>query len=119
MSETAIGTTDSWVPHSCSLPAAEQPLRAAEFDALFREDVQAVRRVSPTRVVLLLRASPDAAGRAAGLGARESACCSFFSFELVIGDGQTTFAVGVPPSQSAALAALATRAEAALGTAHA
>ena len=33
-----------WTPATCTLPTAEQPLRVAEFDDLFRECVIAVDR---------------------------------------------------------------------------
>ena len=35
----------SWVPDACTLPTVEQPLRAKEFDDLFRDAVTAVHRI--------------------------------------------------------------------------
>jgi hypothetical protein len=35
MSTSELDVTESWVPRSCTLPTVEQPLRAAEFDAVF------------------------------------------------------------------------------------
>jgi len=42
---------------------------------------------------------------------RETGCCSFFTFDLTIGDGQVTMAVSTPPDHERVLAALAARAE--------
>ena len=72
---------------SCTLPTAERPLRAAEFEALFRDHVRSTTR-DGSAVVLAL--DPAAAGVAADLAVRETSCCSFFTFTLVMtGDGVT------------------------------
>jgi hypothetical protein len=68
---------DDWVPEACNLPTVEQPLRRAEFDDLFAQDILTVTQESPQRVRLELRADPDAAARAAGLAVKETGCCSF------------------------------------------
>ena len=74
--------TDEWVPvEACTLPTAEQPLRVAEFDALFAVLLAADRR-GPTWLRLRLRADAGVADSTADLTARESACCSFFAFEI-------------------------------------
>src|ERR1700742_3529867 len=67
-----------WVLPSCSLPTAEQPLRVADFDRLFRESLRRFTRTSATRLVLVLAAEAEMAAR--GLAERETACCSFFEF---------------------------------------
>ena len=41
---------DDWVPAACTLPTVEQPLRRAEFDDLFAEDVTSVDQISPERL---------------------------------------------------------------------
>ena len=106
---------DDWVPAACTLPTIEQPLRRAEFDDLFAHDVLTVEQTSPQAVRFELRADPDVAGRAAGLAARETGCCSFFTFSLTITDGRLTMVVSTAPEHAPVLAALAARAEAKAG----
>ncbi|MEV4838269.1 hypothetical protein AB0K05_27425 [Nonomuraea sp. NPDC049486] len=43
-----IALDQAWVPSACTLPTAEQPLRVAEFDALFADAVRAVARPDRT-----------------------------------------------------------------------
>lgn len=71
-------------PEACTLPTAQLPLRLAEFDDLFRADAVRVRRVDACQAEFELRADPAAAGRAAELAARETGCCSFFTFTLTV-----------------------------------
>ena len=104
----------AWVPESCTLPTAEQPLRQAEFDAFFVEAVRAVDRVDAARLRLALDPSSPTAQRAADLMMRENACCSFFDFSLVASAGGLTLEIAVPPSQQPILDALAARAETAV-----
>jgi hypothetical protein len=95
-----------WVPSACTLPTAEQPLRVAEFDALFA-DVRTVDRPEPVRLVLSLDA-PVAVVR--DLAARESECCSFFAFDVVEQAGSVRLTIVVPPAHVDVLDALAARA---------
>ena len=44
----------TWVPTACTLPATEQPLRVAEFDALFSDTLTSASILAPTRVQLVL-----------------------------------------------------------------
>ena len=106
---------DDWVPEACTLPTVEQPLRRAEFDALFAEDVTNVERVSSERVRLELRAHPEAAARAAGLAMKETGCCSFFAFGLAISDGSVSMTVSTGAAHAEVLTALADRAAARVG----
>lgn len=105
----------SFVPQACALPTVEQPLRLAEFDGLFRTDVLEVRRLNGSGVALHLRPDATVAGRVAELAARETACCSFFTFTVRIGDGALVLEVETPPAYAAVLDSLAARAEFALG----
>ncbi|NUU24989.1 MAG: hypothetical protein HOV68_26320 [Streptomycetaceae bacterium] len=100
----------TWVPPSCTLPTEEQPLRVAEFDALFAASLVRVERPEPTRARLVLGA--DAESPARDLAARETGCCSFFTFAFAPGDtaGHVVMDVTVPPAQVAVLDALAERA---------
>ncbi|GII77474.1 hypothetical protein Sru01_24560 [Sphaerisporangium rufum] len=95
------------------MPTAERPLRVAEFDALFAEAVQAVRRAEPGRLRLDLVFTSGNAARAAELAARENGCCSFFTFTLTIAAGGLALEVTVPPEHIEVLDALQARAGAA------
>ena len=107
--------TDEWVPvEACTLPTAEQPLRVAEFDALFAAGLLAVDRRGPTWLRLRLRADAGVADRAADLTARESACCSFFAFEIATVGPEVLVDVRVPDSRCEVLDGLERRAQAAL-----
>ncbi len=117
MTREAIPLDQQWVPSACTLPTAEQPLREAEFDALFAEAVQAVHRPGRTRLLLDLLFAPDNAARASRLAARESACCSFFTFTLTVADGVMGLEVQVAEQHVKVLDALQARAEAAAGQA--
>ncbi|WP_062357775.1 hypothetical protein [Herbidospora yilanensis] len=103
-----------WAPSACTLPTAERPLRVAEFDALFAETLQAVRRKSATRLRLELVSAPEHAARAAELAARETGCCSFFTFTVTVAGGGLALEVAVPAEHTSVLEALRARAEAAI-----
>jgi hypothetical protein len=111
MTENLIAR-DDWVPSACTLPTVEQPLRRREFDDLFATDVLSVDQTSPQEVRFELRADPDVAGRAASLAARETGCCSFFTFDLTITDGGVAMVVSTAPTHEPVLAALVARAHA-------
>jgi hypothetical protein len=106
-----------WAPDACTLPTTEQPLRLAEFDALFARHVTDVRRESGTRLALALTGGPQAAATAAGLAARETGCCAFFAFDLHIADGALTLTVSASEQHTDVLAALGDHATALAGTA--
>jgi hypothetical protein len=95
---------------TCTLPTAELPLRIAEFDAWFATDVLTVERLSAVRLRLALRPEPAVAARAADLAARETQCCSFFTFTLTATGGELSMQIDVPTAQSDVLAGLAARA---------
>jgi hypothetical protein len=107
---------DDWVPASCTLPTVDLPLRRAEFDDLFAEDVVSVSQTSPVEVRFELRAEPQVAARAASLAAKETGCCSFFTFGLAITDGRVEMTVSTQPAHESVLAALSDRARAKVGT---
>ncbi|NUO57978.1 MAG: hypothetical protein HOV71_01100 [Hamadaea sp.] len=147
-----------WVPDACTLPTAEQPLRVAEFDALFAASLRHADRRTPTRLRLTLgsstepadaspsdagpaNASPadaspaDASPASAGpadtspadtspadvsladavrdLAARETQCCSFFTFTVATPEpGVVRLDVEVPSGHVDVLDALEARAAA-------
>ncbi|WP_427893672.1 hypothetical protein ACQHIV_11975 [Kribbella sp. GL6] len=86
------------VPEACTLPTAEQPLRIAEFSELFANHLQRAERLDSRTLDLTL--DPDAHDTTADLIARESECCSFFTFTLT---GATTLRITVPPTHAAVL----------------
>ena len=104
-----------WAPDACTLPTAERPLRAADFDAVFAATVRDLDRVGPTQLRLDLEPSPQAAARMAELAAAETGCCSFFTFALTATGGALTLDITVPQQYAPVLDALADRAAAAAG----
>ncbi|MEH1125266.1 hypothetical protein [Micromonospora sp. CPCC 206061] len=68
------------VPDACTLPAAEQPLRLAEFDDLFATSVRRVDPVSTTQAPLHLTGPAGLTDRVRDLAARETSCRSFVTF---------------------------------------
>jgi hypothetical protein len=99
------------VPAACTLPTSEQPLRLAELDDLLAQHVRSVRRDSTTRVTLELTPEAHIAAAAADLAVRETACCSFFAFDLHVAEGALSLSVSAGEAHGAVLASLADRAE--------
>lgn len=98
----------AWVPaEACTLPTAAQPLRLAEFDALFAAALRDVERVAPDR--LLLSFAPRVEAEVRELLAREAACCSFFAFSIDAGE-DLLVEVAVPEQHRDVLDGLAVRA---------
>jgi hypothetical protein len=105
-------TDAGWVPHACQLPTAEQPLRAAEFDSLFADALEAEEQSSTSAVIRWLPA-PGLTDRLTDLTQRETECCSFFSFDVSTSPaGPVSLAVAVPQAHADVLAALVARARA-------
>ncbi|SRR6266542_4918029 len=105
----------AWVPQACTLPSVEQPLRIAEFDALLATSLRGVQRSAGTRLRLSL--DPGAEAVARDLTARESECCSFFTFTVTQVADELHVDVEVPAAHVVVLDALATRAAAQAATA--
>ena len=105
-------TSEDWVPEACTLPTIERPLRLIEFDGLFARGLTAQQRLSAT----LLRWSLDRGveSEARDLTARETACCSFFTFGFIVVGAALQVDVQVPPTQAKVLDELAARASAGL-----
>ena len=105
----------AWVPQSCTLPTEEQPLRIAEWDALFAECKAVPSRPQPLRLHLELAAGPGVEERVRDLAERESGCCSFFAFAVSGGEGggngsgSIGLDISVDPAHEAVLNALAAR----------
>src|ERR1700737_1038416 len=72
----------NWIPVACTLPTDQQPARLTEFDELFRDRVIEADRSEPMSLWLTRAGSDEVAARVQDLTARETQCCSFFTFEL-------------------------------------
>ena len=88
------------------MPPAQQPVRAAEWGDLFGTAVLDIHRFTRSSARLELRPDPMVAARAADLAARETQCCSFFTFNQIATGGKLTLEIGVLTEQIAALDAL-------------
>ncbi|MGP4087142.1 hypothetical protein [Streptomyces sp. KR55] len=106
----------TWVPQSCTLPTTEQPLRVAEFDALFAERLTEVYRPGRLRLDLVLEGGSGVEETVRDLVARESDCCSFFSFTTSADTGGIRLGVEVDSAHEATLDAVQARAAQAAGT---
>ncbi|MEV4636427.1 hypothetical protein AB0J80_03650 [Actinoplanes sp. NPDC049548] len=96
------------VPDACTLPTAEQPFRLREFDALFSH-LREIEQLSLTHTRLKLTGEPGLADTTRDLTARETECCSFFTFG-VTGEDPVVLDIEVPPQHGDVLAALTQRA---------
>ena len=84
------------IPEACTLPDAERPLRVAEFETLFAQAV-AMERIGPRHLRLDLTGGPDVEPTVRDLTARETACCSFFTFTIAAtGPGLVRLDIEVP-----------------------
>jgi hypothetical protein len=105
------------VPDACSLPTAEQPLRVAEFEALFASAVRSVERLDEEHVRIRLTGEPGLAATVRDLTARENGCCGFFGFTVtpsVAATGEAvTLDIEVPANYVDVLDGLAAQAESA------
>ncbi|MDZ5447433.1 hypothetical protein U2F26_32810 [Micromonospora sp. 4G57] len=111
MSDRHVTTDDSWVPDACTLPTAERPLRLAEFNQFFRDAVRGADRLSPQHLRLQLDSAKHVEETARDLTARETSCCSFFTFDIVRPRPDSlTLDVRVPAAHGDVLDALAERA---------
>lgn len=103
----------AWVPQSCTLPTAERPLRAAEWDALFAERRASPSRPEALRLRVVLADGPGVGERVRELTERESGCCSFFTFATGRDEdrhgGRLWLDITVDPAHAAVLDALAAR----------
>ncbi|KAA8882090.1 hypothetical protein F3087_39245 [Nocardia colli] len=99
--------THDWVPDSCTLPTAERPMRVAEFDQFFADAVLRAERPGRTRLDLLIETDAVPLGR--DLAARETNCCSFFTFTFEPADGGSVMHIDVPATRIEILDALEKR----------
>ncbi|WP_433412878.1 hypothetical protein ACQP1V_27020 [Microtetraspora malaysiensis] len=102
-----------WAPAECTLPTEERPLRVAEFDELFAFALYGLERVGPTHLRLMLDGGAQVEETVRDLTARETSCCSFFSFGLTPGVEGLALDIEVPAVHARVLDGLAARAMAA------
>jgi hypothetical protein len=107
------GSTD-WMPTTCTLPTAERPVRAAEFDALFAS-ARWYRRTLMTQLDLAIPSEAEQTGQV--LAERESSCCSFFTFGFEPLGADVVMRIGVATGHVAVLDALQERIAATIGAA--
>ncbi|HZM79474.1 MAG TPA: hypothetical protein VFC19_27400 [Candidatus Limnocylindrales bacterium] len=102
------------VPDACTLPTAEQPLRLAEFDALFTAAARDAERFGPQHLRVTLHGGADVADSVRDLAARESQCCSFFTLTVTAPqEGMVHLDIEVPAAHIDVLDTLQRRATAA------
>jgi len=104
------------IPDACTLPTAEVPLRQADFDDLFATAVREVCQIDATHARLHLTGPAGLAARVRDLAARETECCSFFTFTTTsepATDGEAVVLdIEVSNAHADVLASLAQRASA-------
>ncbi|MEV4264475.1 hypothetical protein [Kribbella sp. NPDC049584] len=91
----------TWASDACTLPTADRPFRVAEFDQLFAGHLRGSDRVDAQTLELIL--DPESRATVEDLTARETECCSFFTFTLRETAGGLHLRIAVPPTQTAVL----------------
>ncbi|MGW5001587.1 hypothetical protein ACWEP8_28400 [Streptomyces hydrogenans] len=99
----------AWVPRSCTLPSGERPLRVAEWDALLSERLTSLSRPQSLRIRLSLAVGEGVEERVRDLVARESGCCSFFTFTTTTDQDLIDLEISVDRAHEAILDGLAAR----------
>lgn len=99
-----VSASHSVAPVACTLGAADQPARMAEW----RDILAAVTRRDPVAggVSLSFPFDPDLASHVADLALREQSCCAFFDFTLRIGAGSLVLDVRAPDAGADVIAEL-------------
>ncbi|MEO5922010.1 MAG: hypothetical protein ABIQ01_12800 [Pseudolysinimonas sp.] len=96
------------IPHSCTLPTAERPIRLAEFDTLL-ESATLAKRDNAMHLTFYFDDAKGLEAQARDLTARESSCCSFFDFNVANDGGQIIVGIGVPDQHASILNSLQSR----------
>src|SRR5690242_16928154 len=97
---------ENYAPDSCTLPAVERPLRRAEFTALFANSLRGLERIDRTSLRIIFAGDTDQS-TVTDLTARESECCSFFTFTVSRVDAAVLLDVSVPEAYCDVLDGLA------------
>lgn len=103
-------------PDACTLPTAEQPFRLAKFDELFATAVQRVEKIADGKARMLLSGPAGLLETVRDLTARETECCSFYTFTVTAepdaANDVVVLDIEVPPAYAGVLASLTQRASA-------
>jgi hypothetical protein len=103
--------TMTWAPPECTLPTAERPQRVDELDQLFATALRAQARPGPAHLRLTLDGAERIEAITRDLIARETSCCSWFTFTLTrTPTQQLQLDVQVPADRTQMLDAIAARA---------
>lgn len=102
------------VPDAFTLPTAERPVRRAEFDDLFALTREVDRR-APTLARLSFSGTDDLVETVRDLAARETECCSFFTFTVGGAGGEAVLDIEVPPAYVEVLDGIVARARGGAG----
>ncbi|WP_328999378.1 hypothetical protein OHA18_33660 [Kribbella sp. NBC_00709] len=97
----------TWIPDACTLPTADRPFRMAEFGQLFADHLRGADRVDAQTLDLTL--TPASREAVADLTARETACCSFFTFTMSESTDELHLTITVPPARTDVLDGLSER----------
>jgi hypothetical protein len=97
----------TWVPDACTLPTADRPFRMAEFDRLFADHLRGADRVDAQTLDVTL--TPGSREAVEDLTARETECCSFFTFTLSSNADELRLRITVPPARTDVLDGLSDR----------
>jgi hypothetical protein len=108
---------DSYAPDACTLPAADRPLRRAEFTELFATHLRGLQRLDESHLRMTLAGETDRS-MVLDLTTRETECCSFFTFTVQPVDGAVLLEVSVPPAYVDVLDGLERHAATAAGLAR-
>jgi hypothetical protein len=92
------------VPIACTLTAAEQPDRLAEWRTFFATHVAALESSSAREARFRLGSDDAAVLAAADLAQREQQCCAFFDFAIQLRADGRFLAVSVPEDAAPVLA---------------
>jgi hypothetical protein len=96
---TVVGMENLQNTTACTMPTAERPLRLAEFDALFATAVRSIERRGDD-VRMHLASGEGLVARVRDLTARETSCCSFFTFTVAGTDQDLSLDISVRPHTS-------------------
>jgi hypothetical protein len=100
------GSSREPTPIACTLDAKSLAVRTDEWRQFVASSVVAVES-DDTTLRLVLDASESALVVAASLGAREKACCAFFSVDIELDADRRALRFSVPAGAEEALAAFA------------
>ena len=93
------------IPHACTLPTADRPVRLAEFARLFATATSTTRH-DATHLTVAFDEAAGLVSKVRDLAARESSCCSFFDFTVASSGGRVVLDITVDLTHADILDAL-------------